>query len=216
MDRKHGAATSLAAISCAVALAGCGAADHRPHAQPGPLAVMADPEIVAGAPAGAAPARPTRRGSATPPAPPTRRAGATPPARPTRRARPTWLINPDAPLPRNSPWWPVLAVARRFAVADMSYEIGELGPAVRQTIATTCTTRFAAGLFAQRASLPPGVRPRQVSQRLVGVEPLERLPGSAVVLATLRSNGHGGAPGAFELRLVPRAGGWRVAGLTVV
>lgn len=177
MNRKRTAAW-LAAVLCAGALAGCGAAQ-------GP-SVAAHRE--AWRAAGSAPARP----------------------------RATWLINPDERLPRGTPWWQVLAVARRFAVADLSYEIGQLGPAVRRTIMATCTAAFAAGLFAHRASLPPGVSPRQVSQRLVRVEPLERIGRSAVVLASLRSNGRGEGPGAFELRLVSRPGGWRVAGLSVV
>ncbi|MDQ6805937.1 MAG: hypothetical protein M3065_13440, partial [Actinomycetota bacterium] len=128
-----------------------------------------------------------------------------------------WLINPDQPLPRRSPWRRVLAVARRFALADMSYEVDEVGPAVRSAITQTCTRSFAADLLSHRASLPPGVRSDQVRQRLVGVVALERLPGAAVVLATVRSPGRGGrvAPGAFELRLVVRDR-WRVARLSVV
>jgi hypothetical protein len=135
--------------------------------------------------------------------------------RATRR-RGSWLIAPDGPLPRASRWWSVLAVARRFAAADMSYEVGELGPTVRRVIAQTCTAAFAAGLLSHRAILPPGVSPRQVRQRLVGVQPLARLPDAAVVLATVRASRRGGPPGAFELRLVARLGGWRVAAVSVV
>jgi hypothetical protein len=111
----------------------------------------------------------------------------------------------------------VLAVARRFARADMSYEVGEVGPAVRAAITGTCTTAFAAGLLRHRATLPPGVTPGQVRQRLTRVTPLERLSTAAVVLATVRPVRHrGGSSGAFELRLVPRRGGWRVTALSVV
>ncbi|HWC85543.1 MAG TPA: hypothetical protein VG388_03325 [Solirubrobacteraceae bacterium] len=98
----------------------------------------------------------------------------------------------------------------------MSYEVGELGPAVRWAITRTCTARFAAELLSQRPSLPPGVSVRQVRQQLVGLAPLERLAGTAVVLATVRPAGRGGAPGAFELGLVPRHGGWRVAAMSVL
>jgi hypothetical protein len=113
-------------------------------------------------------------------------------------------------------------VARRFAVADMSYEVGRLGPAVRRTVTRTCTPAFAAELLSHRPSLPPGVRAGQVLQRVVGVTALERLRHQAVVLVTVRSVRGGGAggmappPGAFELPLIPRAGSWRVSGINVV
>lgn len=141
---------------------------------------------------------------------------ARPSARHSALSRGSWLIAPDAPLPPDSRWWPVLAVSRRFAAADMSYEVGELGPAVRRSLARTCTARFAAELLGHRASLPPGVRPRQVRQHLVAVQPLERLPDAAVVLATVEPNRRSGQPGAFELRLVVRGGGWRVAAMSIV
>lgn len=137
------------------------------------------------------------------------------PARRPAPPKPTWLINPDVPLPHRSPWWRVLAVARRFAAADMSYEVAEVGPAVRAAILGTCTAAFAAELFAHRAVLPPGVTARQVRQRLVGARPIERLPGSALVVANVVSVAHGGGAGALELWLVPRAGGWRVAAMSV-
>jgi hypothetical protein len=108
-------------------------------------------------------------------------------------------------------------VARRFARADMSYQVGAVGPGVSSAITATCTQAFAAELLSHRASLPPGDRASEVGQRLTGVAPLERLPTAAVVLVTVRAGRHaGGAPGAFELRLVARRGGWRVAGLSVV
>ncbi len=122
-------------------------------------------------------------------------------------------------MPRHSPWWQVLAVARRFAGADMSYEVGEVGRAVQSAITQTCTQAFAAGLLAHRAALPPGLTANQVRQRLVALQALERLPGAAIVLVTVRAAGRGpqsGARGAFELRLVWRPGGWRVGGLTPV
>ena len=129
--------------------------------------------------------------------------------------RGSWLVAPDGPLPRNSRWWPVLAVARRFARADMSYEVGELGPAVRRTIVETCTGAFATELFSHRAVLPPGVSAQRVRQRLAGVQPLERLPEAAVVLATVRASNRSGWAGAFELRLIARPGGWRIAAMSV-
>jgi hypothetical protein len=123
---------------------------------------------------------------------------------PTPRPRTPWRIDPDQPVPRHGPWRPVLAVARRFANADMSYQVGEVGPSVRSAITATCTEAF----------LPPGYQASEVRQRLVAVAPLDRLPDGAVVLATVRSTADG--DGALELRLVPRRGGWRVAGLSVV
>jgi hypothetical protein len=96
----------------------------------------------------------------------------------------------------------------------MSYQVGEVGPSVRSAITATCTQAFAAELLSRRATLPPGDRASDVRQRLVAVAPLDRLPDAAVVLATVRSTAYG--DGALELRLVPRPGGWRVAGLSVV
>jgi hypothetical protein len=132
----------------------------------------------------------------------------------TPRPGPPWRIDPDQPVPRRGPWRPVLAVARRFANADMSYQVGEVGPSVRSAITATCTEAFAAELLSHRATLPPGYQASEVRQRLVAVAPLDRLPDGAVVLATVRSTADG--DGALELRLVPRPGGWRVAGLSVV
>jgi hypothetical protein len=98
----------------------------------------------------------------------------------------------------------------------MSYQVGRVPPAVHAAITATCTATFAAALLTHRAILPPGITARQVRQRLVAVAPLERLNGSATVLATVRSPGRRAAAGTLELRLVPRAAGWRVAGLSVV
>jgi len=98
----------------------------------------------------------------------------------------------------------------------MSYEVGKLGLAVRRAIVATCTPAFAGELLSQRPSLPPGVRAGQVRQRVVRMTPVARLPRAALVLAEVRSDARSGAPGAFELRLVPRHGGWRVVALTVV
>ncbi|HWF26317.1 MAG TPA: hypothetical protein VG275_12755 [Solirubrobacteraceae bacterium] len=137
-----------------------------------------------------------------------------------RHARPDlWLINPDAPLPRLSPWRPLLAVARRFAAAYLSYEVGELGSAVRRAIVGTSTPAFAAQLLSDRAGLPPGVRADQVRQRLVALAPVERVLGAAVTLVTVRSSDSARNPSAFELRLVRRLSrppGWRVAAITVL
>jgi hypothetical protein len=234
-----------AAILSAAALAGCGSAHARRQVRQASPLVPARPAVPAHAPrpaAPAAPAAPARPAHAPrPPVPdpvaPGRLAASTAPDRVARtaRGRPaprrqsgaarrarrgTWLIDPDEPLPRDSRWWPVLAVARRFAVADMSYEVGKLGTAVRRTVTRTCTPAFAAELFSHRPSLPPGVRADQVLQRVVGVTALKRLRREAVVLVTVRSVGRGGErgvpPEAFKLPLTPRAGGWRVSGIDVV
>jgi len=193
------AAPAAVGVVVAAALMGCGTGQSRPH----PLRAPAT------APARGVPVAPALR------TPRVVFAG-------------SWSIDPDAPLPRDSAWWPVLAVARRFSAADMSYQVGELGPGTRRGIVRTCTPAFAAELFAHRAVLPPGVTPRQVRQRLVSVRPLERLPGAALVLTAVagaqeaRARGSrgapvgGGQPGAFELRLVMRARRWQVAAMSVV
>jgi hypothetical protein len=45
----------------------------------------------------------------------------------------------------------MLAVARRFAVAYMPYQVGRLSPSVRMAFARTCTPGFAHYLLAQPA-----------------------------------------------------------------
>jgi len=203
------AAPWAAALSSVAALAACGAQAQtrqppsaRP-ARPARPAVPARPAAIAHPPVPSASASAHPRHSHSDP-------------HPHPATHPTWLIDPDEPLPRDSRWWPVLAVARRFAVADMSYEVDEVGPAVRRTIARTCTAAFATELLSHRPTLPPGVSADQVRQQVVGVTALERLRDQAVVLAGVRSARRGPPPGAFEIRLIPRAGRWRVAAITVV
>jgi hypothetical protein len=201
-----GAVAGAAAIVCLAALTGHGHGSTRgPSPAAGPAATVA--RIDAAGPAATAAAL-AAVGLAAHAAPAARH------ARPNR-----WLIDPDAPLPRASAWPPVLVVARRFAAAYLRYQVGELGSAVRQAIAGTCTPAFAAQLLSHRPSLPPGTRPDQVRQRLVAVAPLERLPGAAVTLVTVRAAGPSRAASAFELRLVrapSRPRGWRVARMTVL
>jgi hypothetical protein len=209
--RRRGVVGLAAAIFSASALAGCGAANSHAHA---PEAHAPEAHAPERPPLGIA--HPVVPGARVPPGAPAAPGVPAAPRVRRRRSHGTWLIDPDEPLPRNSRWWPVLAVARRFAAVDMSYEIGEVGPAVRRTITRTCTATLARELLSHRPSLPPGVSAAQVRQRLVGVTPLERLRHTALVLATVRSAGRGGAAGAFELHLVPRAVGWRVIRLNVV
>jgi hypothetical protein len=193
-----GAVAAVAATACLAAFAGQG---HRlGHGRTGASATAAQVSAATAAQLAA-----------------TLAALAAPAARP---ARPNpWLINPDAPLPRPSPWRPVLAVAGRFAAAYLSYEVDAMKPAVTRAIIGTSTSAFAARLLSDRASLPPGVRPDQVRQRLIGVAPLERVLGAAVTLVTVRSSDSDRTPSAFELRLVrgpTRPPGWRVAAITVL
>jgi hypothetical protein len=195
-----GAVAGAAATLCVVTLTGHG---HRSTRRPS----------IAAAPVGQAAQLATGPAAAA-----AQLAGHAAPA--TRPARPNpWLINPDAPLPRPSPWRPVLAVAGRFSAAYLSYEVDAMKPAVRRGITGTCTTPFAAQLLSHRPTLPPGVRPDQVRQRLIGVAPLERVLGAAVTLVTVRSSDSDRTPSAFELRLVrgpTRPPGWRVAAITVL
>ena len=143
-----------------------------------------------------------------------------PSARPLVRARARaggagWTVDPDAPLARRSRWRAVLAVARRFVRAYLRYEEAEVGSGTALGVRATCTRSFARALLAHPATLPPGVRASSVRQVLAGVTSLWHLGGRASVLATVRAAGRGGAAGALMLTLVPRSGGWRVAGMAV-
>jgi len=218
-------ARTVLALAASATLAGCGAL-----AGPAAPPAVAPPAVVV-RPAAVVRSRVVASPEPGPPSLPGLRAA----------ARPTWLVDPDSPLPRDSRWWPVLAVARRFAAADMSYQVDEVGPAVRRALARACTEAFAAELLGRPPSLPPGTTADQVRQRVVAITPLDHERDAALVLVSVRSNVPAGAPGersstardvrqrrtrkgggaadspgAFELRLVPRPGGWRVAGLTVV
>jgi hypothetical protein len=107
----------------------------------------------------------------------------------------------------------MLAVARRFAVAYMPYQVGRLPRWARTSFARTCTPGFAAYLLAQPAR-PTGLQaahPKAIeSYRVAGVEPAGAPDTVAVSYVSEQDSADRGE---FALRLAREHGRWLVASL---
>lgn len=129
----------------------------------------------------------------------------------------SWLVDPDRPVPAASRWWPVLAVARRFATANAAYQTARLSTSVRQAITHNCTPSFARLLLGNVPALPPGLGASGLSERLEAVQPLAKLARAALVLVHVtRSVRSDESIGTLELTLVDAQGRWQVSALTVL
>ena len=107
----------------------------------------------------------------------------------------------------------MLAVARRFAVAYMPYQVGRLPGWVRTAFARTCTPAFARYLLGQpaRPTALQAAHPEAVeTYRVAGVE-LAGTPDAIVV--SYVSEQDSADTGALLLRLVREHGRWLVASL---
>lgn len=141
----------------------------------------------------------------------------TTPPRPEKPAGKAWAVDPDQPLRAHSPWAGVLAVARRFAVANTQYEAGHLPHAVRRAIEATCTPRLARELLAQPPALPPGIPITRVDERVRSLTPLGELAHRADVLVSVtRKLRRTSTPGSLELTLARQRGRWLVDHLSVL
>jgi hypothetical protein len=107
----------------------------------------------------------------------------------------------------------MLAVARRFAVAYMPYQIGRLPRWARATIARTCMPAFARYLLAHPARQTPllAVHPNDVETYRVASVNLAA--GTNRVSVSFVSAQDPADTGAFLLTLTKRDGPWLVAGL---
>lgn len=139
--------------------------------------------------AGGKPRQATHEAAATPP-----------PSSPSRRA--------EEAVPGEGP---IVATARRFTVAFVRYEVGQLPVEVRRTIQSTATPSFASSLLAAPPSIPNGVRPPPPPRvRLVALAngPEAGQAEVAVELAV------GGAENSTLTELLSRLGHeWRISGL---
>jgi hypothetical protein len=119
---------------------------------------------------------------------------------------------PPAPAPHSAQGM-MLAVARRFAVAYMPYQVGRLPPWARTAIERACTPGFARYLLAQ----PPRPTPLQAahpkaieSYRVASVEPAGAQDTVAVSYVSEQDSAD---TGEFLLSLVEEHGRWLVAAL---
>ena len=107
----------------------------------------------------------------------------------------------------------MLAVARRFAVAYMPYQVGRLPSWVRTAIEGTCTPGFARYLLAQpaRVTALQAAHPNTVeTYRVASVEPAGTPDTVAVSYVSEQDSAD---TGELLLRLVREHGRWLVASL---
>ncbi len=182
---------------------------HTTRSWTGSLATLALALGTAGCAAGsrsAAPPRPPTNARTTPAAQATAPAGSAPGAD-ARAIGP----RPGPPAPGSAVAMR-LTVARRFADAYMTYQIGRLSPGVRHTIEQTCTRAFARLLLEHPARLAPSLlaHPHDIEVfRVAGVYP-ER---HGQVLVTDVSEQLSSDTGSFLLSLTRHRGRWLVCAL---
>ena len=119
---------------------------------------------------------------------------------------------PPAPAPGSAEGM-MLAVARRFAVAYMPYQVGRLPRWARTAFARTCTPGFARYLLAQpaRPTALQAAHPKAIeTYRVAGVEPAGAPDTVAVSYVSEQDRAD---TGELLLRLVREHGRWLVASL---
>lgn len=107
----------------------------------------------------------------------------------------------------------MLAVARRFAVAYMPYQVGRLPRWARIAIGRTCTAAFARYLLAQPARPTPlhAANPKAIeTYRVASVQPAGTRDTVAVSYLSEQDSAD---TGEFLVRLVKENGSWLVASL---
>ena len=107
----------------------------------------------------------------------------------------------------------MLAVARRFAVAYMPYQIGRLTRWVRGAIEQTCTGTFAGYLLAHPAQLAPSLAAHPQDIETYRVASVSLVPGVDTVEVSYVSEQDSADTGAFVVTLTSQHGRWRVARL---
>ena len=105
----------------------------------------------------------------------------------------------------------MLAVARRFAVAYMPYQVGRLPQWARTAIERTCTPAFARYLLAQPAQLTPPQAAHPNAIETYTVASVEPAGAAHTVAVGYVSEQDSADTGEFLLRLVEEHGRWLVA-----
>jgi hypothetical protein len=107
----------------------------------------------------------------------------------------------------------MLAVARRFALAYMPYQIGRLPRRARAEIARTCTPAFARYLLAHPARQTPLLTAHPKGVETYRVASVNLAAGANRVSVSYVSAQNRADTGAFLLTLARRRGRWLVARL---
>ena len=107
----------------------------------------------------------------------------------------------------------MLAVARRFAVAYMPYQVGRLPGWARAAITRTCTPAFAHYLLARPAEQSPLLSAHPKAAETYRVASVNLAAGSNRVSVSYVSEQDRPDTGAFLLTLAQRHGRWLVAAL---
>jgi hypothetical protein len=203
----------LVVLVAGFALAPTEAGDHSKQA--GATVRLLPPSPTTAAQAHARPARPATKTGQSPAAAPAgqrSRSRKRPGAAHRRRVRGPVSGQPPPTGPRSAEGM-MLAVARRFAVAYMRYQVGRLPRWARTAIERTCTPAFARYLLAQPAQLTPlqAAHPKAIeTYRVASVEPAGAPDTVAVSYVSEQDSAD---TGEFLLRLVGEHGHWLVARL---
>ena len=107
----------------------------------------------------------------------------------------------------------MLAVARRFSIAYMPYQIGRLPRWVRAAIKRTCTPAFARYLLGQPPRLTAQLLAHPKAIETYRVASVNLAAGANRVTVSYVSQQDNSDTGAFLLTLVKQRGRWLIAGL---
>jgi hypothetical protein len=107
----------------------------------------------------------------------------------------------------------MLAVARRFAVAYMPYQVGDLSGWARAAIKGTCTSGFAHYLLSRTAEQSPLLSAHPTDAETYRVASVNLAAGSNRVSVSYVAEQDRSDTGAFLLTLTERQGRWLIAGL---
>ena len=138
------------------------------------------------------------------------REGSSAAPRPHARGR---VGNPERPPSPRSSLGAMLAVARRFSVAYMPYQIGRLPRWVRAAIKRTCTPAFARYLLGQPPRLTAQLLAHPKAIETYRVASVNLAAGANRVTVSYVSRQDSADTGAFLLTLVKQRGRWLIAGL---
>ena len=121
--------------------------------------------------------------------------------------------NPERPPSPRSSLGAMLAVARRFSIAYMPYQIDRLPGWVRAAITRTCTPAFARYLLGQPPRLTAQLLAHPKAIETYRVVSVNLAAGANRATVSYVSRQDSADTGAFLLTLISQRGRWLVAGL---